>query len=64
MPRHLVAPILVEGRLVEFSILDESVMPSSRLVIYAAHARDRPLGKAGAWLLEALRRRLDLTEPT
>ena len=33
--------------MVDFKILDESVMPSSRLLIYAAPTRDRPLGRAG-----------------
>ncbi len=64
MPRHVMTPMLDDGRLVAFTNLDESVMPSSRLMIYAAHARDRPLGKAGAWLLEALRRQLDLADST
>lgn len=64
MPRHVVAPMLRDGRLVEFGIVDESVMPSSRLLIYAAHARERPLGRAGTWLLDTLRRRLDLAGRT
>ncbi|MCW6510043.1 substrate-binding domain-containing protein [Lichenifustis flavocetrariae] len=60
MPRHIVAPMLMDGRLIELSIPDESVMPSTSLLIYAAHVRDKPLGRAGAWLLAALRQRLSL----
>ena len=59
MPRHIVAPMLADGRLVELAIQDESIMPSVSLLIYAAHVRDRPVGRAGAWLLDALRQRLD-----
>ena len=58
MPRHIVAPMLADGRLTELAIPDESVMPSAGLSIYAAHARDKPLGRAGAWLLHTLRQRL------
>lgn len=61
MPRHIVAPLLSDGRLVELDIRDESVMPSARLLIYAAHVRDKPLGTAGAWLLADLRHRLGFT---
>ena len=60
MPRHVVAPMLVDGRLVALDIQDESILPSASLLIYAAHARDKPLGKAGAWLLDDLRARLQL----
>lgn len=61
MPRHIVTPMLQDGRLVALSIPDESVMPSTSLLIYAAHARDKPLGTAGAWLLATLRQRLSLS---
>ncbi len=61
MPRHIVAPMLADGRLVGLDIQDESILPSASLLIYAAHGRDKPLGKAGAWLLHDLRQRLSLS---
>lgn len=60
MPRHTVAAMLADGRLVALDIPDETIMPSASLLIYAAHVRDKPLGKAGAWLLDDLRQRLRL----
>ena len=62
MPRHMVAPLLADGRLVALDIQDESIMPSASLLIYAAYGRDKPLGIAGAWLLNDLRQRLHLQE--
>ncbi|MDX7953716.1 LysR family transcriptional regulator [Lichenihabitans sp. Uapishka_5] len=63
VPHHLVAPHIAAGRLVELVIPDESIMQSASLRIYAAHGRDRPLGRAGGWLLADLRTRLR-TAPT
>ncbi|MEK6345858.1 MAG: LysR family transcriptional regulator [Burkholderia sp.] len=58
MPPFVVAPYLADGRLTKLEIADESLAPSGTLPIYAAHVRDRPLGRAGSWLLDDLRRRL------
>ncbi len=60
MPDHLVAAPMAAGKLVALGIQDDSA-PSEGLVIYAAHRRDRALGPAGRWLLDALRQRLALT---
>jgi DNA-binding transcriptional LysR family regulator len=57
MPEGLVAPYLAEGRLIRLVIEDDPARPSGVLTIYAAHLRDRPLGRAGAWLLADLRAR-------
>ena len=62
MPRHIVAPMLADGRLAALDIQDESILPSASLLIYAAHGRDKPLGRAGAWLLGDLRERLNLSQ--
>jgi DNA-binding transcriptional LysR family regulator len=56
MPEHLVAESLDSGRLVALE-LDASPTPPEELTIYAAHRRDRALGRAGRWLLDDLRRR-------
>jgi DNA-binding transcriptional LysR family regulator len=58
MPPFVVEPYLKEGRLVKLSIADESLSPTGTLPIYAAHLRGRPLGRAGSWLLDNLRKRL------
>ncbi|HEY0191252.1 MAG TPA: LysR family transcriptional regulator [Kofleriaceae bacterium] len=58
MPPFLIEPYLADGRLVELDVSDETLAPSRPLPIYAAHVRDRPLGRAGRWLLDDLRRRL------
>ena len=58
MPDHLVAPFIAEGRLARLSIADDPARASGTLSIYAAHMRDRPPGRAGAWLLGDLRARL------
>lgn len=58
MPPFVVAPYLDDGRLVKLAIADEGLAPTGRLPVYAAHARNRPLGRAGSWLLEDLRRRI------
>lgn len=58
MPEHLVAPYLADGRLVALAIEDDPARASGPLTIYAAHMRNRVLGRAGAWLLAELRTRL------
>lgn len=57
MPGHLVAAPIAEAKLVPFRIEDDPT-PGEGLTIYAAHRRDRALGPAGRWLLDALRQRL------
>ncbi|MEL6964519.1 MAG: LysR family transcriptional regulator [Pseudomonadota bacterium] len=54
MPDHLAADPLADGRLIALEI-DDDTTPPEGLTIYAAHRRDRVLGPAGRWLLEALR---------
>jgi DNA-binding transcriptional LysR family regulator len=56
MPQQLVSPLLTAGRLLRLSIEDDPA-PSGSLTIYAAHMRDRLLGRAGGWLLDDLRAR-------
>jgi DNA-binding transcriptional LysR family regulator len=56
MPEELVSSLIAAGQLVRLSIEDDPA-PSGTLMIYAAHMRDRPLGRAGAWLLDDLRAR-------
>ncbi len=58
MPPLVVAPYLKDGRLVALDIADESISPRATLPVYAAHVRDRPLGRGGSWLLDDLRKRL------
>jgi DNA-binding transcriptional LysR family regulator len=58
MPPDVVDPHLQAGRLVRLEVNDESIAPTNTLHVYAAHARDRPLGIGGMWLLDDLRRRL------
>jgi len=58
MPPFVVEPYLADGRLVALDIVDESISPAGSLPVYAAHVRDRPLGRGGKWLLENLRHRL------
>lgn len=58
MPPFVVDKYLTDGRLVELNISDESIVPKGTLPIYAAHVRARPLGRAGNWLLDNLRKRL------
>jgi DNA-binding transcriptional LysR family regulator len=57
MPEQLVAPLLASGRLVRLAVEDDPAA-SAPLTIYAAHMRDRPLGRAGSWLLGDLQARL------
>jgi DNA-binding transcriptional LysR family regulator len=56
MPEQLVSPLLNAGKLLRLSIEDDPA-PSGTLTIYAAHMRDRSLGRAGTWLLDDLRAR-------
>ena len=57
MPERLVAPYLTAGRLVTLTIEDDPASARGPLTIYAAHLRDRPLGRAGSWLLAHLQTR-------
>ncbi len=54
MPAGLVAPYITEGRLHPLIIADDPSDIRGSLMIYAAHLRDRPLGRAGSWLLASL----------
>lgn len=58
MPKHIVEPLIDGGKLVALVTHDQLVVPSTRLLIYAAHVRDKPLGPVGTWLLNDLRQRL------
>ena len=58
MPKHIVEPMLKDGRLMLLETQDQKIVPSTRLLIYAAHIRDKPLGPVGTWLLNDLRQRL------
>ena len=58
MPRDFVDRYITRGRLVALKISDESVTPSRPLPVYAAHVRNRTLGRGGRWLLDDLRKRL------
>jgi DNA-binding transcriptional LysR family regulator len=56
LPEQLVAEHIGAGRLIRLTIEDDP-SPAGSLTIYAAHMRDRPLRRAGAWLLDDLRTR-------
>lgn len=58
MPPYLIEHHLKAGRLKELDISGDSLSPAETLPVYAAHIRNRPLGRAGSWLLDDLRRRL------
>ena len=58
MPDYIVLPLLAEGQLVRLSIEDDHANAPGPLRIYAAHMRDRPLGRAGAWLFAYLKQRV------
>ena len=58
MPEHLVAPLLADGRLVALTIEGDPARATGPLTIYAAHMRNRALGRAGSWLLHELQARL------
>ena len=55
MPAGMVAPHIAAGRLLPLAIEDDPAGAKGSLTIYAAHLRDRPLGRAGYWLLANLR---------
>ena len=59
MPQELVAPLAADGRLVALTVDDDRLRADGPLVVYAAHLRDRPLGRAGRWLLDDLRTRFE-----
>jgi DNA-binding transcriptional LysR family regulator len=63
MPHDLVDPFVADGRLALLTIEDDPARATVSLTIYAAHMRDRALGKAGRWLLEDLRTRLSVDGP-
>ncbi|HET8850025.1 MAG TPA: LysR family transcriptional regulator [Marinobacter sp.] len=54
MPENMVIPYIQSGALVELKIEDDPNEKQPPLNIYAAHVRDRPVGVAGRWLLEAI----------
>ena len=58
MPEYLVTPHLADGRLVSLAIENDPARATGPLTIYAAHMRDRSLGRAGGWLLSDLQARL------
>lgn len=58
MPEYLVSPHLADGRLVSLAIEGDPARATGPLTIYAAHMRDRALGRAGSWLLDNLKARL------
>lgn len=58
MPEYLVARYLSDGRLVALPIENDPARGNGPLTIYAAHMRNRALGRAGSWLLNELQARL------
>ncbi|MCW6506927.1 hypothetical protein [Lichenifustis flavocetrariae] len=52
-------PVPGDGRLVPRSIADDPTRSAEALTVYAAHLCDRPLGRAGTWLLDDLRKRFE-----
>lgn len=58
LPLQLAAPLLAAGRLVRLTISDDPARTPGPVTIYAAHMSDRPIGRAGTWLLAHLRIRL------
>lgn len=58
MPNHLIAPFLAGGRLALLPIDDDPARLAGPLTVYAAHLRDRALGRAGQWLLNDLQTRV------
>lgn len=58
MPPFLVEPHIAAGRLKILHISDGDLSQTGSLTVYAAHIRNRPLGRAGSWLLDDLQRRL------
>ncbi len=53
MPRHVVAPLVASGELVQLAFAEASQMPP-RLPMHAVHARERPPGPAGRWFIDRL----------
>lgn len=58
MPPYIVQPHIAAGRLMVLDIAADGLSQAGSLPIYAAHMRNRPLGRAGSWLLHDLQRRL------
>ncbi|MGO9740874.1 MAG: LysR family transcriptional regulator [Roseiarcus sp.] len=56
MPAQLVDPYIAAGRLVRLAIADEGV---AEMRVFVARERGRSLGRAGRWLIDDLRRRLN-----
>ncbi len=57
MPTHMVACHIATGRLVELPLVERE-LTITRIPIHAVHARGKPPGKAGRWLLADLTTRL------
>ena len=64
MPLPTVATFLEDGRLIRLDLSDRASVCSDVLTVYAAHLRDRPLGRGGTHLLQEVRRRADLLSAT
>lgn len=58
MPPYLVEPHIAAGRLKVLDISPGGAAQAGSLPVYAAHIRNRPLGRAGSWLLQDLQQRL------
>ena len=58
MPPYLVEPHIAAGRLKVLDISAAGAAQAGSLPVYAAHIRNRPLGRAGSWLLQDLQQRL------
>ena len=58
MPHYLIAQPLADELLAPIDIAGDQT-PAEGLTIYAAHLRERPPGRAGRWLLEDLKARLN-----
>lgn len=58
MPPYLVEPHIAAGRLKVLEISAAGAQHAGSLLVYAAHIRNRPLGRAGSWLLHDLQQRL------
>ena len=58
MPHQLIVPFLADGRLNLLPIDDDPARLAEPLTVYAAHLRDRALGRGGRWLLDDLQKRV------
>jgi DNA-binding transcriptional LysR family regulator len=58
MPEHLIKEHMASGRLVPLELTDDLSSVPDSIIIYAAHMRDRVLGRAGRWILEDLKTRV------